>query len=310
MTTGNAPQAEQPTPRSPTSNFINRIVLTTKFLFEINEQDPLGGGHTAVLRMFRPAPSLSPTVLRRVVLVDLLRTRGLGMTDAALAFGAWIKTNDLVPAGIDYGDDDIRRGCASHERSASSLPSAADRIERNIVQVAECYWEMHTSDIGRHSRVPEFFIPLVAVPQGRSRRAPLVKSHPEHVVPLAFIRDSCLDLLKARYPRGEQASKCAAIAELVPMVRKWLAVVHIAQDECDRLDKGPHALKNRMPADWDPEAGCLFARLHSFDIAFDMGAGTAKAWHCACARDYDDRMTTTAGRLLGTRVRMQLSLSG
>lgn len=282
VSTGSAVAAPQAAPRSAASNFVNRIVLTTKFLVETHETDPTGGGHTALLNMFKPAPSLTPSVLRAVVLADLIRARRLGLGDAAVAFGHWLRSSGLVPAGVAFSDDDVRQACAPHERAARGLDRPMDKIERGFLQAAECFWEMHVSDIGRHSRVPEFVVPLAAVPKGRSRRAPAIKPHPEHVVPLAFIRDRCLELLQARHPRHDPASRDAALPELVAMVRRWLVVVDVSEDERQSLDEGDQAVKDAMPPGWDPATGCLFARLHRFDIEFDMDPTAGPAWRCSC----------------------------
>lgn len=272
----------QELPRSPASNFVNRIVLTTKFLFETNELDPTGGGDSRMLNMLTPAPSLTVHALRSVVLADLLRARRLSLADAAVAFGNWLTANGLVPAGVEFSDDDVRHACALHEHAAARLTMPMDNVERGFLQAAECFWEMHASNIGRHSRVPEFVVPHEAVPKGRSERAPKVKPHPEHVVPLAYIRDRCLEILQTRYPQHDIASRTAALPELVALLRRWLVVVDVSEDERRALDEGKQALRYAMPPGWDPEAGCLFARLHQFDIPFDMDPTAGPAWHCRC----------------------------
>ena len=276
-----AATASQASPRSPASNFVNRIVLTTKFLVDTNDLDPTGGGHSAMLNMFKPVPSLTVSVLRSLVLADLLRAMRLSFQGAAVAFGNWLTANGLVPAGVEFSDDDVRHACAPHE-CAAELTTHMDKVERGFLQAAECFWEMHTSNIGRHSRVPEFVVPLTAVPKGRSKRAPKVKPHPEHVVPLAFIRDRCLELLQTRYPHQDPASRTAALPELVALVGRWLVLVAVSEDERQSLDEGEQALKHEMPPGWDPEADCLFARLHRFDISFDMHPTAGPAWHCSC----------------------------
>jgi hypothetical protein len=259
--------------RMPASHFVNRIVLTTKFSFETNERDPAGGGHTALWNMFKPVASLTVEELRRVVLGELLRSQRLGLVDAAIAFGSWLRAKGRVPDGIVFTNDDVRLACAPHVRES---------IDDDFTRVAESYWEMHTSDIGRESRVPEFLVPLADVPKGRSASAPVAKSHPEHVVPLAFIRDQCLALLEQRYPHGNPESRREAVAEMAALIRRWLVIVQVSDDEWQRLDEGPLQVKQSMPVGWDPDTGCLFARLHHTDIRFAMNAGVEEAWRCAC----------------------------
>lgn len=279
---GSAASGPQASPRSATSNFVNRIVLTTKFLVETNAQDPTGCGHTAMLDLLKPAPSLTTPTLRRVVLTDLLRARHATFPEAAVAFGNWLNANGMVPAGAAFFDDDVRHACTLYEQADMGLKAPMGIVERGFLQAAECFWEMHTSDIGRHSRVREFVVPLAAVPKGRSESAPKMKPHPEHVVPLAFIRDRCLELLQTRYPRHDLASRAAALPELVAIVRRWLVIVDVSEDERRSLDEGEQSLKDRMPPGWDPEVGCLFARLHCFRIPFDMDAAVEPAWRCHC----------------------------
>ena len=254
--------------------FVNRIVLTTKFAEETNALEPTGGGHSALWQMFKPVASLSVAALRAVLLSDLIRGQGLGLADASVAFGAWLNRNGLVPPGITFTAEDVRAACAPHLHA---------RIRDPFVRTADCYWEMHTSDIGRESRVPEFLVPLTEIPQGRSKSAPMVKAHPEHVVPLAFIRDQCLALLQERYPDGEEGSRAKALIEMTELVRRWLVIVHVSDEEWRALDEGPDNLKQVMPANWSSETGCLFARLHRFKIPFEMNADVAPAWRCTCA---------------------------
>lgn len=261
-------------PHTPTSLFVNRIVLTTKFAVDTNALDPTGGGHTDLWNMFKPDASLSVSDLRAILLADLIRGQGLGLVDAAVAFGAWLEGKGLVPPGVTFSPEEVRDACRRCLRPPSEDP---------FIRVAECYWEMHTSDIGRESRVPEFLVPLTKVPQGRSSSAPLVKAHPEHVVPLAFIRDRCLALLQERYPTGEESSRATAMVELAALVRRWLVIVQVSVEEWQALDKGLLNLKYTMPSDWNPETGCLFARLHKFNIPFEMNADVAPTWRCTCS---------------------------
>ena len=254
--------------------FVNRIVLTAKFAEETNALEPTGGGHTALWNMFKPVASLSVTDLRAVLLTDLIRGQGLGLADAAVAFGAWLDATGLVPDGITFTPEEVRSACVPHLHA---------RIQDPFARVADCYWEMHRSDIGRESRVPEFIVPLAEVPQGRSKSAPVVKAHPEHVVPMAFIRDQCLALLQERYQDGEEDSRASALTEMAELVRRWLVVVHVSDEEWRALDEGPDSLKQVMPADWSPETGCLFARLHRLKIPFEMNADVGSAWRCTCS---------------------------
>jgi hypothetical protein len=128
---------------------------------------------------------------------------------------------------------------------------------------------MHAENAGRHSRVPEFFIPVNRIPRGQSHSR---TEHPEHVVPCAAIREYCLNY----FEEGR------SLDEVVKLIRRLLVIVDISIDEWRKLDEGSSALKDIMPPGWDLETGCIFARLHWANITFDAPPGFACAPSGCC----------------------------
>ncbi|WP_400189919.1 hypothetical protein [Massilia orientalis] len=57
------------------------------------------------------------------------------------------------------------------------------------------------------------------------------------------------------------------------MLRHLLAVIWIERAERNQLDKGAAHLKNRIPAGWDAQTGCLYTRRHDKGIPFAPAPG-------------------------------------
>jgi hypothetical protein len=69
-----------------------------------------------------------------------------------------------------------------------------------------------------------------------------------------------------------------AIQEVADLLRRWLVVIWIDDEDRRLLDHGVHHLKHRMPDNWNGDAHCLYARLHARGIAFTPAAG----FPCTC----------------------------
>ena len=250
-------------------NYINRIVQTTNFFFETNEEGT-GGGSTKIIGLIKPHPSIGNVELRNFVLNDLFRKRMLTLTEAALELTTWLRLRGIAILAIENEDSKIRLACQPYERPASKFIEPAEIVDRAYLRLARYIRQMQTTDVGKHSRVFDFFIPAEAILRGRSRNATPMNSHPEHVVPCAYIRDFCLKFFGTANINDEVAVVDASLNEIVPIIRRLLTIVEISQEERILLDEGPNALKDRMPANWDIEAGCIFERLHRNNIAFDL----------------------------------------
>jgi hypothetical protein len=238
--------------------YVSRVSQTALFFWEMFEENQ--GGHTEAIKLLKPTPKLSNVQLRGFVLNDLYRTRGLALTEAAVQLAAWLERQNYAPKGAVNIESAIRAYCAPYERDMRVITDDNEVLERSFVRLARYYYLMHAEEAGRHTRVPDYFIPNNCIPRGRSHSGTV---HPEHVVPCAAIREYCLKY----FVEGR------SLDEVVKLIRRLLVIVDVSIDEWKKLDEGPSALKDIMPPEWDLETGCIFARLHLAEIKFDPPPG-------------------------------------
>lgn len=254
---------------TPEVNYISRIVQTTNFFFETHEEGT-GGGSTRIINLIKPHATIGNVELRNFLLNDLFRKRSLALTDAALELTSWLNLRGISHPAIEDVDAKIRLACQPFERPPRNVTAPTEILDRAFIRLARYIRLMQTTDVSRDSRVFDYFIPDNAVLRGRSRKAPARNFHPEHVVPCAYIRDICLKVFDGAKIYDEATVVDASIEDIVPILRRLLAVVRISQDEWKCLDEGPNALKYSMPDNWDFETGCIYERLHEKNIAFDL----------------------------------------
>lgn len=237
---------------------IANAVFCYVFFWEMFEENQ--GGHTEAINLLKPTPKLSNVQLRDFVLNDLYKTRGLALSDAAVQLAAWLDRQNYAPKGVVNMESAIRAYCAHYERDIRVVTDENEVLERSYVRLARYYYLMHAEGAGRHTRVPDYFIPNNRIPRGQSHSG---TNHPEHVVPCAAIREYCLN----HFEEGQ------TLNEVVKLIRRLLVIVDISIDERKKLDEGSTALKDIMPPGWDLETGCIFARLHWAEIKFTHPPG-------------------------------------
>lgn len=138
--------------------------------------------------------------------------------------------------------------------------------ERACTRVARILFELWEESGGANTRVLDWLIEDRFVVIGRS---PLGQDYAEHVVPLAYIRDRCLECFR-RDNDFEGA---------VGVIRKLLKVAYISKEEAARLNAIP-GLRNGMPEGWDPNTGDCLDRLRAAGIELepiDTPIGTTRA---------------------------------
>jgi hypothetical protein len=221
-------------------------------------------GHTQAIELLKPVSKVKNVEMRHFVLNDLYRSRGLSLTEAAVELAVWLDENDVAPKGMNDIGTELRAACAPYERKVREVTDDSEMIERSYIRLARYYFQMYAEDAGQHTRVPDYFIPIASIPRGKSHTG---TSHPEHVVPCAVIRDYCLAYFEQN----------RSLDEVVKLIRRLLVIVDISEEERKILDTGRSALKDKMPEGWDLEKDCIFARLHSAKIKFDVPLG------CSCA---------------------------
>jgi len=220
-------------------------------------------GHTQVIALLKPTPKVSNVELRNFVLHNLYQSRELSLTEAAIHLAAWLRERNFAPEGTEAIDAALREVCYPYERE-KRIVTDLEVTERSFLRLARYIRQMHTEGASQHTRVFDYFIPPKAIPRGKSHKG---YSHPEHVVPCAFIRDTCLSYFAK--------DKDYSLDDLVKLIRRLLVIVDIAEEERKTLDIGPFALKDKMPPGWDLETGCIYDRLHKAkpEIKFDHPSG-------------------------------------
>jgi hypothetical protein len=123
-----------------------------------------------------------------------------------------------------------------------------DQRENNIVRPLGC-----NSRLFEHMLHPEKFF----VYAGKSKKVTSdTPTHPEHVVPCAFLMEECLRLIKEEKCTDEEIAK---------LLQKHWKLVDITKEEQRKLDlsenNGGVGLKSTMPPGWTLENGDTFARL-------------------------------------------------
>lgn len=265
-------------------NYISRIVQTTNFFFETNEEGT-GGGSTKIIDLIKPHASIGNVELRNFLLNDLFRKRSFTLTEAASELTSWLNLRGIPLPAVEDLDGKVRLACQPFERPPRNVITPIEILDRAFIRLARYIRLMQTTDVSRHSRVFDYFIPPNAILRGRSRKAPLINFHPEHVVPCAYIRDLCLKVFDGASIYDGVTVVDASIEDIVPTIRRLLAVVRISQDERECIDKGPKALKDSMPKNWDSKAGCIYERLHEKNIVFELLLTSDTTLACAACED-------------------------
>lgn len=223
------------------SLYVDRVVETALFFFECSEEN--NNGHTGVMDVIKPAP-VENMELRAQVLGKSFRTRGLGLTEAALDLHDWLSQKSLVPPGCENTQQAISTACAAFERSKKTVTDEVRKKYRSFRRLARYYWLIHKHGTGvsNNSRVPDYFVTSPWLHMGESfafAESKIGKPHPEHVVPFAFILRTCVELYSQEW----------SIKEVTWMLQRLLAIVYLTQGERAKLDIGTDNLLSSMPAD-------------------------------------------------------------
>ena len=94
-------------------------------------------------------------------------------------------------------------------------------------------------------------------------------AHPEQFVPCAFIHDLFLNYFKSRKLVVEYVEDYSHTDDLARIMDRIIGTVHISQDQKKVLDaNGENSIKIKIPENWDPLTGDIFARLttHGWNV--------------------------------------------
>lgn len=238
-------------------NYIERVVHLALFFFELAEEDAHGDSRLIAAQL--PDPNLDWAEVQARFREDWFGAQALSLTGAALAFHDWACARGAGPADLGAVEAGIRAGCLPYERPFEPVTDAQRRLARAYVRLARFYRRMLREDLTRHARVADWFVPVSLAPHSHGKPG----QHPEHVVPCAVMRDAAAACFDDHW----------SIDEVAALLRRWLVVIWIDDEDRKLLDHGTHPLKYRMPDDWDGASGCVYARLHARGIAFEPAAG-------------------------------------
>jgi hypothetical protein len=238
-------------------NYIERIVQLALFFFELAEED--GNGDSRLIAAQLPGAGLDWAEVRARFRETWYGSAPLSLTGAALAFHDWACARGAGPADLGAVEAGIRAGCLPYERPFEPVPDPARRLERAYLRLARFYRRMLREDLSRHTRVADWFVPIAQAPQNHGQPG----QHPEHVVPCSVMRDAAAACFEDHW----------SIHDVAGLLRRWLVVIWIDDEDRRLLDHGIHHLKHRMPDGWNGAADCVYARLHARGIAFAPAAG-------------------------------------
>ncbi len=239
---------------------LRRVFEAARFFWEMWEEGSAGDTRAIA---FHNTTSLSNMAFRDLVLRDFNKQRRLSLYEAATALARWLERNDRGTVFDAAMNADLAILCRVSARSIQPVSDVETIVQRSFVRLVRYLQQTRLDGKGAHSRCFEYFIAAAYVPTGYGKNG---GTHPEHVVPCAFLRDRCIARL------GEGAS----VEDIANEIRPFLAIVMITDTERSKLDNSPAfgglGLKDIMPANWDFEAGDRFARLHAARIAFEPPA--------------------------------------
>ena len=238
-------------------NYIERIVQLALLFFELAEEDADGDSHLIAAQL--PGANLDWAEVQARFRDSWYGSEALSLTGAALAFHAWACARGAGPADLGAVEAGIRAGCLPYERPFEPILDAARRKERAYVRLARFYRRMLREDLTQPARVADWLVPLALAPQNHGRPG----RHPEHAVPCAVMRAAAAACYDDHW----------SIHDVAALLRRWLVVIWIDEEDRRLLDHGARHLKQRMPDGWDGVAGCVYARLHARGIAFAPAPG-------------------------------------
>lgn len=241
------------------SDYMERIAYLAYFFVQTHVAQG-GDGHSELIKLVNPAPGKANfAALRSIVLHGFVRQKKFDIAETAIAAAKWLRSSGFAPNVIVNEDDQLKKICNRYE-SPIDFPHSVRNI-RACLQLVRLLWLMHAHSVSAHSRVIEYFFPNNKILIGRSPNAPIHGSHPEHVVPCAYIRDEVFKRFRARSLVVDGNEDALYALELCHFVDRLLAVAYISKEEAGYLDAGKNALRSTMPMGWDPDDGDILARL-------------------------------------------------
>lgn len=241
-----------------------RVVQLALFYFELAEED--SNAHSGIAGPQVAWAGISWQDVQNQFRSNWYGQQNLSLTEAALAFNAWLGIQGVTEAFLEEAASAIRAGCLPYERPFRPVRDERERLDRLYVRMARFFRRGVREDFSHHSRAAAYFVGNDLAPH--SEHVP--GFHGEHVVPCAVLRNIAFD----RY--ADQWS----VMHVATLMKRLLVVAYIPQEGKLLLDSGQDCLRDRMPdSAWDPIEGCIYARLHSKNIDVPFIA----QYPCTCA---------------------------
>lgn len=228
-----------------------RVVQLALFYFELAEED--SNAHSKIV-----SPQVAWTGIRWEDVQQQFRSKwygqqNLSLTEAALAFNAWLGTHGVAEALLEEAVSTIRAGCLPYERPFRRVRDERERLDRLYVRMARFFRRGVREEFSHHSRVAEYFVGNDLAPHSER----VSGHHGEHVVPCAVLRNIAFSLYADRW----------SVMHVAALMKRLLVVAYIPKESKSLLDSGEHCLRDRMPdSAWDPIEGCIYVRLHAKNI--------------------------------------------
>ena len=252
-------------------NYLEKVSFLS-YYFQCLHKTSSGDGHSELLELLNPISGklLHWSDLRNYILEDLIRKNNCDLLTTALRTEAWLRTKISDTINIQDSEQKLIKICSRYENSIKILEDNYKFTRKDkCIQLVRIFWLMSEGVITHHSRVIEFIFPNTEIYLGKTDEAPSAGAHPEHVVPCAFIRDLFLNYFESRKLVVEYVEDDSYAEDLARILDRIIGVVHISQDQKKVLDaNGENSMKIKMPENWDPLTGDIFARLttHGWNV--------------------------------------------
>lgn len=228
-----------------------RVVQLALFYFELAEED--SNAHSKIVRPQVVWAGIRWKDVQHQFRSNWYGQQNLSLTEAALAFNAWLGIHGVAEALLEEAASAIRAGCLPYERPFRPVHDKRERLDRLYVRMARFFRRGVREEFSHHSRAAEYFVGNDLAPHSER----VSGYHGEHVVPCAVLRDTAFRLYEERW----------SVMHVAALMKRLLVVAYIPQESRSLLDSGENCLRDRMPdSAWDPIEGCVYARLHAKNI--------------------------------------------
>jgi len=257
--------------------YISDLHATALYWFELHEEGHRG--HSRLPSSVAPE-CFNGTALRNYLFDELYSRQSCSITEAALALSEWALDGTTLPFDALDIRSDLIIHCAPDERLRCPVTDTGEEASRAFRRYARELVRLATENRARsaHTRLIDWFVRADLIPRGQSReyqQSAGADRHQEHTVPLAYLRDKAIDLVRAGWH----------VEDLAKLISHYTAIVDITDKQRQRLDHGVTlgglGLKTGMPDGWTLGEGCAFDRLHAAGIYFDFPKQSANCPACA-----------------------------